>query len=309
MRRLLDDAYERFRDHDAGELSPVYPALSEVAADAFGLAVTGVGGGRHTVGQADVPFTIMSVVKPFAFALICRELGTEEARLRVGANATGLPFNSLAAVERGSGGRTNPMVNAGALVAVSLAPGDSMAARWRWLHEGLSAFAGRDLAVDERVLDSALGSNHANRALAARLADVGALDLDPGDVVELYTRQCCLAVTAEDLAVMGCALAAGGVNPVTGDRVADPDACRVTLSVMATAGLYETTGDWLYLVGLPGKSGIAGGVVTVSPGKGALGTYSPRLDGAGNNVRGQFAAAYLSRALGLDLFAVGPSSR
>jgi glutaminase len=106
---------------------------------------------------------------------------------------------------------------------------------------------------------------------------------------------------------MGATLADGGVNPVTGDRVVDADTCRYTLIVMTTAGLYETSGDWLFEVGLPGKSGIGGGIVTVSPGKGGLGTYSPLLDDAGNSVRGQLAAAYLSAHLGLDVFASAPA--
>jgi glutaminase len=137
------------------------------------------------------------------------------------------------------------------------------------------------------------------RLLSERVAIAG----DPSEAVDVYTRQCCLGVTARDLAVMGATLADGGVNPLTGARVVSADTCRHVLAVMTTAGLYETSGDWLYDVGLPGKSGIGGGIVTVSPGKGALGTFSPPLDGAGNSVRGQLAARFLSRRLGLDLFA------
>lgn len=125
-------------------------------------------------------------------------------------------------------------------------------------------------------------------------------------MLDLYTRQSCLSVTARDLAVMGATLADGGVNPLTRRRVVDADVCRHVLSVMATAGLYETSGDWLYEVGLPGKSGIGGGMVTISPGKGGLGTFSPLLDDAGNSVRGRLVAGFLSRRLGLDLFASQP---
>ncbi len=132
------------------------------------------------------------------------------------------------------------------------------------------------------------------------------MEADPAETVDLYTRQSCLSVTAVDLATMGATLADGGVNPVTGERVVDEQTCRHTLAVMTTAGLYETSGDWLYEVGLPGKSGIGGGIITVSPGKGGLATYSPPLDAAGNSVRGQLAATFLSRRLGLDLFALDP---
>ena len=124
--------------------------------------------------------------------------------------------------------------------------------------------------------------------------------------VELYTRQSCLSVSARDLAVMGATLADGGVNPVTGERVVSAETCRYTLAVMTTAGLYEMSGDWLYDIALSGKSGIGGGIVTVAPGKGGLGTFAPRLDGAGNSVKGQLAAAFLSHRLGLDVFASEP---
>ncbi len=135
------------------------------------------------------------------------------------------------------------------------------------------------------------------------VGSLGGLEGDPQKAVDLYTRQSCLAVTARDLAVMGATLADSGVNPTTGEQVVSASTCRYALTVMTTAGVYETSGDWLYDVGLPGKSGIGGGIVTVSPGKGGLGTFSPRLDGAGNSVRGQLVAAFLSRCLGLDLFA------
>jgi glutaminase len=128
------------------------------------------------------------------------------------------------------------------------------------------------------------------------------------DALELYTRQSSVDVTAKDLAVMSATLADGGVNPLTGERVIDATTCRYTLAVMATAGLYETSGDWLYDVGLPGKSGIGGGIVTVAPGKGGLGTFAPLLDGAGNSVRGQLAARFLSSRLGLDIFLSEPDA-
>ena len=222
---------------------------------------------------------------------------------RIGVNATGLPFNSLAAVERDPSSRTNPMVNAGALVSTSLLPGDTVDSRWRAVAAGLSAFAGRSLRVHDVMYASACESNHRNRSLALLLADRNALDGDPMEVTDLYTRTSCLEVTAADLAVMGATLAAGGVNPVTGQRVVDAEVARATTAVMAIAGLYETSGDWLLDVGLPGKSGIGGGIVTVSPGKGGLGTFAPPLDVAGNSVRGQLVARRLAGELGLDIFA------
>jgi len=228
-------------------------------------------------------------------------------RDKVGTNATGLPFNSLAAIERGDQGRTNPMVNSGAIATTSLVPGGTPEARWRFIHEGLSRFAGRPLALCDEVYASASATNHRNQGIGRVLQSLGRVYLDPAEAIDLYTRQCSLDVTARDLAVMGATLADGGVNPLTGQRVVDASVCHFTLAVMATAGLYETSGDWLFDVGLPGKSGIGGGIVTVSPGKGGLGTFGPRLDQAGNSVKGRLAAQFLSQRLGIDLFLSQPA--
>jgi len=303
VRRSLDEAYQRYRSETAGELSQIYPALARVPAHLFGICAAGTRGGLYAVGDADYGFTIMSVAKPFVYALMCQTIGPEEIRRRLGVNATGLPFNSLATVERGPDGRTNPMVNPGAIATASLAPGGTAAARWSFLHDGLSRFAGRALPLDDEVYASASATNHRNRALADLLQTYRLLGCDPVDAVDLYTRQSCLRVTATDLAVMGATLANGGVNPRTHERVVDSPVCHFTLAVMATAGLYETSGDWLYDVGVPGKSGIGGGIIVVSPGKGALATFAPPLDGFGNSVKGQLAARFLSHRLGLTLFA------
>jgi glutaminase len=200
------------------------------------------------------------------------------------------------------------MVNAGAIATASLAPGGSQDERWGFLCEGLSRFAGRPLGLDEEVYASASATNHRNRALANLLETYGRLGCDPAEAVDLYTRQSCVRVTATELAVMGATLANGGVNPRTGERVVDGAVCHFTLAVMTTAGLYETSGDWLYDVGVPGKSGIGGGIVVVSPGKGALATFAPPLDEFGNSVKGQLAARFLSRRLGLTLFASEPAT-
>jgi glutaminase len=177
----------------------------------------------------------------------------------------------------------------------------------RFIWEGLSGFAGRELALDDEIYRSASETNHRNQSLARLLQSYGRLYADPAEAVELYTRQSCLRVTVRDLAVMGATLADGGVNPLTQAAVVTPESCHCTLAVMATAGLYETSGEWLYDIGLPGKSGIGGGIVTVAPGKGGLGTFAPLLDDAGNSVKGQLATAFLSRRLGLDLFASEPA--
>lgn len=304
--QMVDDAHARFGSVRQGTVSQVYPALARVPADLFGVCVVGTDGAVHAVGDADHPFTIMSVSKPFVFALVCDVVGATGARERLGVNATGRAFNSASAIEGAADGRTNPMVNAGAIAASSLAPGNSLEARWRFIHEGLCRFAGRELSLNEEVYTSAAETNLVNRGLAWLLASRGRIFCDPMEALELYTRQCSLEVTARDLAVMGATLADGGFNPVTRVQVVAEEVCHPTLAVMLTAGLYETSGDWLYEVGLPGKSGIGGGIVAVSPGKGGLGTFAPPLDEAGNSVRGQLAAQYLSQRLGLDLLASSP---
>lgn len=306
VKALVSEAHQRFKSNNEGKNSNVYPALARVPSELFGICVVGTSGNIHAVGDTDHEFSIMSVSKPFVFALVCQEMGPEEARAKLGANATGMPFNSLGAIERSSDGRTNPMVNAGAIATTSLVPGATLAEKWRFIHDGLSSFAGRKLPLNEEVYASASETNYRNQGIARLLQSYGKIYFDPAQATDLYTKQCSLNVSAKDLAVMGATLADGGVNPLTKKRVVDPSVCHYALAVMTTAGLYETSGDWLYDIGLPGKSGIGGGIVTVSPGKGGLGTFAPPLDGAGNSVKGQLAAKFLSQRLGMDLFVSAP---
>ena len=302
VQSLVTEAYARYKTNIEGENSQVYPALAKVSRDLFGICVVGTGGRVHAAGDAEYEFSIMSVSKPFVFALVCQEKGAARAREKLGANATGLPFNSLAAVERSADGRTNPMVNAGAIATTSLVPGTTIEDKWQFIHRGLSRFAGRTLSLNEEVYASASLTNHRNQGIARLLQSFDRIYFDPVQATELYTKQCSLNVSARDLAVMGATLADGGVNPLTKERIVNAAVCHYALAVMTTAGLYETSGDWLYDIGLPGKSGIGGGIVTVSPGKGGLGTFAPPLDTAGNSVKGQLVAEFLSQRLGMDLF-------
>jgi glutaminase len=306
VKALVAEAYDRYRSNTEGQNSQVYPALARVSRDLFGICEVGTGGNVYAVGDAEYEFTIMSVSKPFVFALVCETLGPERVREKVGVNATGLAFNSLAAIEAGPDGRTNPMVNAGAIATTSLVPGTTLAAKWQFIHDGLSRFAGRTLSLNDEVYASASETNYRNQGIARLLQSYNRIYMDPAQATDLYTKQCSLNVSAKDLAVMGATLADGGVNPLTRERVVDAAVCHYALAVMTTAGLYETSGDWLYDIGLPGKSGIGGGIVTVSPGKGGLGTFAPPLDKAGNSVKGQLVAKFLSQQLGLDLFVSKP---
>lgn len=234
---LVDEAYARFKANDEGENASYYPALARVPRHLFGICVSSVSGAVYAAGDADHAFTIMSVSKPFAFALVCQAIGTDEVRTKIGLNATGLPFNSIMAVELHPQRLTNPMVNSGALATVSLAPGDTAEAKWRFIHEGLSRFAGRPLTLNDEIYASASASNHRNQALSRLMYDYGRLYFDPVETTDVYTKQCSLDVTAKDLAVMAATLANGGVNPITHEQVIDAGHCQHVLAVMTTAGM------------------------------------------------------------------------
>lgn len=303
---LLAEAYERFKTDDEGKVADYIPALARTPRNLFGLCVVETNGAIHTAGDTEYRFSIQSISKPFVFALVCQAIGAEPAREQIGVNSTGLPFNSVMAVELNRHRTMNPMVNAGAIATTSLAPGATADAKWAFVRDGLSRFAGHPLELDEEVYRSEAATNFRNRGIAKLLEGYGRMYFDALEATDIYTRQCSLSVTVKDLAVMGATLADGGVNPVTGERVIDAGHCKRVLAVLATAGLYELSGDWLYEIGLPGKSGVSGGIATISPGKGGLGTFAPLLDSAGNSVKGQLATKFLSERLGLNLFASQP---
>jgi glutaminase len=307
VKAVVAEAYERFKSDEEGKVADYIPALARVSAKLFGVCVVGTGGVVHSAGDAEYEFSIQSVSKPFVFALVCQAIGEDEARAKLGVNSTGLPFNSVIAIERTGLGTTNPMVNSGAIAATSLAPGETAEAKWKFVQEGLSKFAGRNLSLNTEVYESEAATNQRNEGIANMLRAYDRIFFDPIQATDVYTKQCSLNVTAKDLAAMGATLANGGVNPLTKERVIDPIHCQHVLAVMVTAGLYETSGDWLYETGLPGKSGVGGGMMTVSPGKGGLGTFAPLLDGSGNSVKGQAVAKLLSERLGLNLFASSPA--
>ncbi len=304
---VVTEAYERYRSNDDGAVADYIPALAGARPGLFGICVVGTRARFFEIGDVETAFSIQSVSKPFVFALVCNAIGYGAARHQLGVNSTGFPFNSLMAVELNDDRTMNPLVNAGAIATTSLVPGRTADEKWERIREGLSRFAGRELTVNSEVYRSESASNQRNQGIAHLLSSYGRLYFDPDEATDVYTRQCSLDVTVHDLAVMGATLANGGVNPMTGERVVVAGACRRVLAVMATAGLYELSGDWLYEIGMPGKSGVSGGVVTVSPGKGGLATFSPPLDDAGNSVRGQLVTKYLAERLGLNLFASEPA--
>jgi len=304
---LVRNAYERYLPLDEGVVADYIPALACAPRDLFGICLVSSSGEVFSAGDCSHAFSIQSISKAFVFALVSQAIGAAEARAKLGVNNTGLPFNSVMAIELNEARTMNPMVNAGAIATTTLIPGATADAKWEYVLDGLSRFAGRELSVDAEIYASEAAHNRRNQGMARLLESYERIYFDPLEATDVYTKQCSLSVTVKDLAVMSSTLADGGVNPLTGERVVDAETCRGVLAVLATTGLYELSGDWLYDVGLPGKSGVSGGIITIAPGKGGMATFSAPLDSAGNSVRGQAATRFLSEQLGLNLFASKPA--
>ena len=296
----MQAAWERYQSCTDGKNASYIPALAEVDPKLFGIAAVTVEGQVLTVGDADHPFAIESISKAFNLSLAMDALGAEALRSKVGAEATGEPFNSVMALELHSGKPLNPLVNAGAIATVSLIPGNNAAAVWQNILSRFSALACRELPVLDEVYESESATNQHNKGIAWLLDSYGFLYNDPVQSVDLYTRMCSLAVTARDLATMGACYATGGINPLSTRRVVKQENVHEILADMVMEGLYTGSGDWLYANGLPAKSGVGGGLVCVVPKKMALAAFSPPLDAAGNSVRAQRALTEIISALGLN---------
>ncbi|MEO5875966.1 MAG: glutaminase A [Streptosporangiaceae bacterium] len=297
---LLRDLHERLRSRRDGEVATYIPELGKADPEWFGLAVATLSGNLYEAGDTTVPFSIQSVSKPFAYALALQDRGLEEVLSQVGVEPTGDAFNAVR-LQPDSGRPYNPMVNAGAIVTSSLVHGAGAGARLERIIEGLSAFAGRDLSVDHRVLDSEERTGDRNRALAYLMHGAGSLHCPVEDALSVYFGQCSVKVTTRDLAVMTATLAGGGINPLTGVTVVSVEAAAHALTVMATCGTYDYAGEWLVRAGLPAKSGVSGGLIAALPSQLGLGVFSPRLDPRGNSVRGVEACLELSTRFGLHL--------
>ena len=285
---------------DDGEVATYIPQLSTADPAAFGLALVGVAGSVYSAGEATVPFTIQSVSKPFVYALALADVGVDGVLERVGVEPSGEAFNAIS-LEPGTGRPSNPLINAGAILTTSLVHGGGPADRFERIRDLLSRCAGRRLEVDDAVFRSEHDTGDRNRALAYLMRHAGSLTMDAEDAVDAYFRQCSVLVTAVDLATMAATLANGGVNPRTDESVMDQAVAEQVLTVMATCGMYDFSGEWLFRVGLPAKSGVSGGIVAVSPSQFGIGLYSPRLDGRGNSVRGVAASEAISERFSLHL--------
>ncbi|CDK00920.1 Glutaminase [Microbacterium sp. C448] len=299
--RMLETVLDDVRGRDAGGVADYIPSLAAADPERLAFAVVGPRGRVTSVGDDDVEFTIQSVSKPFVLALALEELGRDAVLARVGVEPSGEPFNAIS-LEAGTGRPANPMVNAGAIVTSSLLGEGDEFSRAETIVAGLSRFAGRTLTVDEEVYRGESETGHRNRALAYLTRSHDIIRGDVPTVVETYFRQCSVLVTVRDLAVMGATLAFGGVNPVTGERVVREDVARDVVSVMASCGMYDYSGEWLLRVGLPAKSGVSGALLAIAPSQFGVATFSPRLDRHGNSVRGIQILERMSGEFGMHVF-------
>lgn len=297
----LDDVLNRHRSDVSGALADYIPELARVDPDGFGIALVSTHGGVYRAGDAQQDFTIQSVSKPFVYALAVSDLGVEEVSRFIGFEPSGEPFNAIS-LDPDTGRPANPLINAGAIVAAALVDGATVSDRFERVRTFLSACAGRELSVDEDVFASESATGDRNRALAHLARSNGVLRHSVNDATEVYFRQCSIVVTAQDIAVMAATLANGGVNPLTGESVMSEQVATVTLSIMATCGMYDRSGEWLARVGLPAKSGVGGGIVAAQPAQFGIGVYSPRLDSFGNSIRGAAVLTTLSREFDLHVF-------
>jgi glutaminase len=306
---VVNAALAKYTTLKEGKNADYIPALARVDSNLFGIALVTSDGKVYTAGDVSTEVSIQSISKVFTMAQVIQEQGAEAIEKRIGVDATGARFNSIIAVEAvrsvaGSGApEMNALVNPGAISATSMVTGANADAVWAKISGIHNDFAGRQLKVLQDVYKSESDTNQRNQAIGALMFAYGYIKTDWKQAVDLYTRQCSIGVNAKDLATMAATLAAMGKNPVTGKKVLDAANVPAVLAVMATAGLYDDSGKWLYHTGLPAKSGVGGGIIAVSPGKFGIAVVSPPLDDAGNSVRAQKAIADISNALNGNPFA------
>jgi glutaminase len=306
---VVNAAFAKYKDLKEGKNADYIPALAKVNPNLFGIALVMADGKVYTAGDIKTEVSIQSISKVFTMAQVIQEQGLDAIAKRIGVDATGARFNSIIAIEGvksvvGTGApEMNALVNPGAISATSMVTGANADAVWKKIIGTYNDYAGRPLTVLQDVYKSESDSNQRNQAIGALMFAYGYIKTDWRQAVDLYTRQCSVGVNAKDLAMMAATLATGGKNPVSGKQVLDAAKVPGVLAVMATAGLYDDSGKWLYRTGLPGKSGVGGGLIAVSPGKFGIAVVSPPLDDAGNSVRAQKAIADISNALGGNPYA------
>jgi glutaminase len=306
IQAALDSAYAQFKDLKEGANADYIPALAKVDSNIYGIALVTADGRVYTKGDIASEVSIQSISKVFTMAKVIEEQGADAISNNMGVDATGQAFNSITAVEQYKGAEMNAMVNPGAITATSMVSGASRDEIWNKILSYYSDFAGRSLGVNQEVFKSESDTNQRNQAIGKLMYAYGHIKDNPDRATDIYTEQCSVSVNAKDLATMAATLASGGTNPVTHKSVLDTKYVPNVLAVMATAGLYDDSGKWLYRTGLPAKSGVGGGIIAVSPGKFGIAVISPPLDKAGNSVKAQKTIEAVSNALGGNPYAAMP---
>jgi glutaminase len=303
----LERAYAKVVNVKDGKNADYIPALAKVDPNIFGIALVTVNGEVFTTGDMKSEVSIQSISKVFTLAMVLEQLGADAVEKNIGVDATGQAFNSIVAIEQYKGAEMNPLVNPGAITATSMVRGNNRDAIWNSILAFYSDFAGRPLKINEEVFKSESDTNQRNQAIASLMYAYGHIKENPARATDIYTAQCSVNVNARDLAIMAATLANGGKNPVTGKTVMKAENVPEVLSVMATAGLYDDSGKWLYKTGLPAKSGVGGGIIAVVPGKFGIAAISPPLDQAGNSVKAQLAIEEVAKALDANPYAAAPA--
>ncbi len=300
----VDAAYTKYKTLAEGKNADYIPALAKVDPALFGIVLITSDGRTYSAGNVATEVSIQSISKVFTMALVMQQQGADAILNTIGADATGMKFNSIVSVEMSKGApEMNSLVNPGAIATTSMVQGKSYDEIWGSILTTYSAFAGRQLRVLDDVYQSEAATNQRNQAIGALMYAYGYIKADPARATDIYTRQCSVGVNARDLANMAATLAFGGANPVSKVQVVPANIVPKVLAVMATAGLYDNSGKWLFNTGLPAKSGVGGGIIAVSPGKFGIAVVSPPLDDAGNSIRAQKAIADISNALGGNPYA------
>lgn len=303
----LADLLEEVRRIEGGEVATYIPELAKADPRALAIAITALDGKTYAVGDADLPFTIQSVSKPFLYGLALQEYGRETVLKHVGVEPTGDAFNSTV-MDEVNNRPFNPMVNAGAIAVTALVKGEGYKARRQIVLELLSRFAGRKLKIDEAVFHSERDTGVRNRVIAAIMRQAEMIAGDADEILDLYFSQCSVLVTTRDLSVMAATLANGGVNPISGERALDAEYVADVLTVMHSCGMYNYAGQWSYEVGIPAKSGVSGSIAAIIPGQAGMSAYAPPLDRFGNSVRAIAASKRIAADFGLHAFRVAPNN-
>jgi glutaminase len=312
FKAAVQHAYTTAKAVKDGKNADYIPELAKVDANLFGIVLMKVDGEMFEIGDTATNFTIQSISKIFTLSRALKD-SPGKVEKSIGTDATGQSFNSILALGLNKANKRpvpgNPLVNAGAIATVGLVAGADANEKWSNIIGTMNAFAGRSLSVDSNVYKSETETNAGNQGISWILKNWEVLEADPPQTLDLYTRQCSVAITARDLAAMGATLANGGVNPITNMQVIDPELAAEVLAVMSTAGLYETTGTWLFKVGAPAKSGVGGGIIAVVPGQFAVAAFAPPLDEAGNSVKAQRAIESIISELGANVFMAQPRTK